>query len=48
MTQIAIRLPDDLLAAVDKIIEDRHGQGGRTGVIRELLLDALASRGTRK
>jgi len=44
MKQIAIRLPEDILQVVDGIIADRHGQGDRTAVIRELLLEAIARR----
>ena len=47
MKQIAIRLPDDILEAVDDIIADRHGQADRTAVIRELLLESIARRGRR-
>ena len=47
MKQIAIRLPDDILDAVDDIIDQRHGQADRTAVIRELLLESITRRGKR-
>lgn len=42
--QIAIRLPESLLDAVDAIITERHGVPDRTAVIRELLASAIARR----
>lgn len=48
MRQIAIRLPDEILEAVDGIIAERHGQADRTAVIRELLMDAITRRGKRR
>jgi len=47
MRQIAIRLPEEILQALDEIIDERHGQADRTAVIRELLMDAIARRGRR-
>jgi metal-responsive CopG/Arc/MetJ family transcriptional regulator len=44
MIQIAIRLPEEMLEAVDEIIAERFGQPDRTAIIRELLAGALASR----
>lgn len=44
MRQIAIRLPDEMIADVDRIIEQRFGEGDRTAVIRELVAEALAAR----
>lgn len=48
MNQIAIRLPAELLESVDAIIAERHGQAGRTQVIRELIAEALEFRAKRK
>lgn len=48
MTQIAIRFPDEMLEAVDKIVEERFGQADRTGVIRELVAEGLAARARRR
>jgi len=44
MIQIALRLPPEILAAVDAIIATRHGQTDRAAVIRELLMEAIAAR----
>ena len=46
MGLIAIRMPEDMLEAVDKIIADRYGQGDRSTVIRELVAEALHARAT--
>lgn len=48
MQQIAIRLPGEILEAVDAIIAGRHGEADRTAVIRELLREAIAARGTKR
>lgn len=37
MTQITLRMTDELLEAVDAVIEDREGQTDRGSVIREYL-----------
>lgn len=44
MQQIAIRLPAAIIEDVDAIIGDRHGEGARCSVIRELLREALKAR----
>ena len=44
MKQIAIRLPEDMIKAVDQIVEDRYGQADRSAVFRELVSQALATR----
>lgn len=44
MVQLAIRFPDAMLREIDAIIAARHGQAERTGVIRELVAEALAQR----
>ena len=44
MKQIAIRMPEEMLAAVDAIVAQRYGQADRTGVIRELVAEALHAR----
>ena len=41
MKQIAIRLPDDLLAAIDVVIDEREGQTDRAAVIREMIAKGL-------
>ena len=48
MKQIAIRLPEDMIKAVDRIVEDRYGQADRSAVFRELVSQALEVRGVRK
>jgi metal-responsive CopG/Arc/MetJ family transcriptional regulator len=45
MKQIAIRLPVDMLEAVDAIVAERYGQADRTQVMRELIAQSLAARG---
>ena len=44
MRQIAIRLPDEMLAVIDGLIEGRLDRPDRTAVIRELLAEALTAR----
>lgn len=44
MRQIAIRLPDEMLNAIDYLLEDRMDRPDRTAVIRELLAEALKAR----
>lgn len=41
MTQITIRMTDELLEAVDAIIDKREGQTDRGAVIREFLAKGL-------
>ena len=43
MKQIAIRLPDHLLEAIDVIIEEREGAPDRAAIIRELIARGLRS-----
>lgn len=43
MQQITVRLTDDLLEAIDVIIDDREGHAERGGVIRELISRGLKS-----
>jgi Arc/MetJ-type ribon-helix-helix transcriptional regulator len=44
MRQIAIRLPDEMLAAIDSLLVERMDRPDRTAVIRELLAEAIAAR----
>lgn len=48
MRQIAIRMPEDMLAAIEAIVEERFGQVDRTAVMRELIAEALAVRAKRR
>lgn len=48
MRQIAIRLPEALLAAIDQIAEGRLDEPDRTAIMRELLAEAIAARGKGK
>ena len=41
MRQIAVRLPDDILEAIDAIIEDRDGACDRSAVIREAVAKGI-------
>ena len=41
MQPVNIRLPSDLIEAIDKIIEDRVGQSDRPTVVRELIARGL-------
>ena len=41
MRQISVRLTDELLEAIDGIIDDREGQTDRGAVIRELISRGL-------
>lgn len=43
MKQITIRMTDELLEAVDVIIDEREGQTDRGAVIRELIARGLKS-----
>jgi metal-responsive CopG/Arc/MetJ family transcriptional regulator len=43
MQQITVRLTDDLLEAIDVIIDEREGQTERGAVIRELISRGLKS-----
>lgn len=45
MTQLAIRITQDQLAAVDAIIEEREGVPDRTTIIREMLSKGLKAHG---
>ncbi len=45
MTQLAIRITHDQLAAVDAIIEEREGIPDRTTIIREMLTKGLKAYG---
>jgi metal-responsive CopG/Arc/MetJ family transcriptional regulator len=47
MEQIAIRFPKPMLAAIDDIIAGRFDQPDRSGIIRELLAEALEMRARR-
>ena len=44
MPMISIRIPEDMIAAVDRIVEERFGQADRSAVIRELIAQSLAAR----
>ena len=48
MKQIALRLPLDLLVAIDNLRRDRLDRPDRTVFIRELLAEAVLSRARRK
>lgn len=48
MTQLAVRFPKPMLAAVDKIIAARLDQPDRSAIIRELIAEALAARQRKK
>lgn len=48
MRQIAIRMPTSMLDAIDAIIAERHGQGDRTQVMRELIAEAIELRQRKK
>jgi len=48
MQQIAIRLPTEMLDAIEEIVAERFGQADRTAVIRELIAAQLAARAKRK
>jgi len=41
MTQLAIRLTDQQLKAIDRVIAERRGVPDRTSVIRELITRGL-------
>ena len=43
MRQITVRLTDELLEAIDVIIDEREGQTDRGSVIRELISRGLKS-----
>lgn len=45
MKQIAIRLPDEIIEALDQIVDERHGMADRTQVLREVLMEGLIARG---
>lgn len=45
MVQLAVRLTQEQLAAVDTIIEDREGVPDRTTIIREMLTKGLKAYG---
>lgn len=45
MTQLAIRITHEQLAAVDAIIEEREGVPDRTTIIREMLSKGLKAHG---
>lgn len=45
MRQIAIRLPDEMLSAIDGLLDGRMDRPDRTAVIRELLAEGLTARG---
>lgn len=45
MKQIALRLPAEMLEALDAIVANRLDRPDRTAVIRELLAGGLAARG---
>ena len=44
MRQIALRLPTELLTAVDDLIADRLDRPDRSALIRELLAEAIEAR----
>ena len=48
MKQIAVRLPEEMIDALDAIVAERYGQADRTQVLRELLAESLDRRGNRK
>lgn len=48
MQQIAIRLPQPMLAAIDELIAGRLDQPERSAIIRELLAEAIQARGKGK
>lgn len=48
MTQIALRLTPEIIAAVDAIVASRYGQTDRAAVIRELLMEAIAARSSKR
>lgn len=41
MRQIGVRLPDEMLAAIDAVIDDREGACDRAAVIREAISKGL-------
>jgi hypothetical protein len=41
---VTVRLPDDILNAVQDVISERRGESSRQSVIREMLASALANR----
>ena len=41
MRQITIRLPDDLLEAIDVVLDEREGASDRSTVIREAVIKGL-------
>jgi metal-responsive CopG/Arc/MetJ family transcriptional regulator len=45
MVQLAVRLTQEQIAAVDTIIEDREGVPDRTTIIREMLTKGLKAYG---
>ena len=45
MVQLAVRLTQEQIAAVDTIIEDREGVPDRTTIIREMLTKGLKDYG---
>lgn len=45
MVQLAVRLTQEQLAAVDTIIEEREGVPDRTTIIREMLTKGLKAYG---
>lgn len=48
MRQIAIRMSEDMLAEIDTIVAERHGEADRTAVMRELMAEGLARRAKRR
>lgn len=48
MQQIALRLPQPMLAAIDEMMAGRLDQPERSAIIRELLAEAIEARGKRK
>jgi metal-responsive CopG/Arc/MetJ family transcriptional regulator len=41
MRQIAVRLPDEMLEAIDAVIDDRDGACDRAAIIREAISKGL-------
>lgn len=44
MKQIALRLPAEMLSALDALVAERMDRPDRTAIIRELLAEGLAAR----